>query len=79
MKELIRDQELTKKGRQIYYHLKPKLEKRFDPTSYVSIEVKSGDYFVGNNTIEALEKARKKYPRRKFFLAQIGRLAGLLK
>ncbi len=80
MKELSTyEQNLTEKGRQIYYQLKPKLEKKFDPSSYVGIEVQSGDYFVGDNTIEALEKARKKYPRRKFFLAQIGRLAGLLK
>ena len=72
-------QKIIARGRGIYYRLKPSLEKKYKPNYYVSIEVESGDYFVGKNTLEALEKAKKQHPRKQFFLAQIGRIAGILK
>lgn len=67
------------KGKQIYYRLKPMLEKKFSPEDYVTIDVDSGDYFVAESGLNAIRKAQRKYPNRKFFLAQVGRIAGLLK
>ena len=72
-------QKIVERGKEIYYRLKPSLKKKYKLSYYVSIEVESGDYFVGKNTLEALEKAKKQYPRKQFFLAQIGKMAGILK
>lgn len=69
---------IVKKGEKIYYQIKPKLEKKFDPSYYVTIEVNSGKYFVGKTSIEALHKAQKVFPKKQFFLAQVGRVTGLL-
>lgn len=66
---------IVKKGEKIYYQIKPKLEKKFDPSYYVTIEVNSGKYFVGKTSIEAIEKAKKAFPRKQFFMARVGRLA----
>lgn len=67
------------KGKQIYYRLKPMLEKKFSSEDYVTIDVDSGDYFVAKTDLDAIKKAQRKYPNNKFFLAQVGRIAGLLK
>lgn len=68
-------EELTEKGRGLYYKIKPKLEKLYQADDVVLIEVESGDYFVGDTTIEAYKEAKKKYPGKQFFIAQIGQLA----
>lgn len=70
---------LSEKGRELYYKLKPKLEKKYRLEDYVAIAVKSGKYVVGKSAIEVMRKSEKKYPQEKFFVAQVGRLAGLLK
>lgn len=70
---------LSEKGRELYYKLKPKLERKYRKEDDVCFEVESGDYFVGKSGLAAIEKARQKYPDKKFFLAQVGRLAGILK
>lgn len=72
-------QKIVERGKEIYYRLKPSLKKKYKPSDYVSIEVESGDYFVGKSTLEALKKAKKEYPRKQFFIAQVGRIAGILK
>lgn len=38
----------------------------------VAIEVESGDFFVGKNTIEAYDKAHKKFPDKQFFFKRVG-------
>ena len=38
----------------------------------IAIDVESGDYFLGNNTLEAFEQGRKKYPHKEFFFKRIG-------
>ncbi len=70
---------IVEKGKNLYFKLKPKLEKKYEPHQYVSIEVNSGEYFVGKSSIEAINKAQKKFPKKQFFLAQVGKLAGSLK
>ena len=67
------------KGEEKYYKLKDKLEKKYEPTDYVVINPRNEEYFVGETSVEAMKKARKKYPKGKLFLAQVGRLSGLLK
>jgi hypothetical protein len=71
--------ELSEKGRERYYQIKPQLEKSYEPDDVVLIEVETGDYFVGQTTPEAYNKAREKYPDKEFFIAQVGQLASLLK
>ena len=38
----------------------------------VAIDVDSGDYFIGNSTLEAYRIAIKKYPNKKFIFKKIG-------
>ena len=71
--------DITEKGKDLFYRLKPKLEKKYQSGHYVTIEVKSGKYFVAKNPVEAINKASKQYPNRQFYLAQLGRAAGILK
>lgn len=70
--------QIVAKGEKIYYKIKPDLEKKYNPDYYVTIEVKSGKYFVGKTSVEAMNKAEKKFPNKIFFLAQVGRLTGRL-
>ncbi|MBI5652275.1 MAG: hypothetical protein HZC40_17805 [Chloroflexi bacterium] len=37
-----------------------------------AIEPKSGDYFLGKNTLEAVDRGRKKYPKAIFYCVRIG-------
>jgi hypothetical protein len=71
-------EQIVKKGEKIYYKIKPELEKRYNPSYYVTIEVNTGKYFVGKTSIAAIHKAQKVFPKKQFFLAQVGRVTGLL-
>jgi hypothetical protein len=70
---------IVKKGKDIFYSLKPSLEKKYKPGDFVTIEVNTGKFFVGKNPIEAINEAKKNFPHKQFFLAQVGRAAGILK
>jgi len=63
--------ELCSKGEKIYAKIKEKLEPTLN-NKFVAIEVDSGDYFIGNDAIEAADKARERYPGSVFFLVRIG-------
>ena len=78
MKTLSRSK-IIENGRELYYKLRPNLEKEYGLGDYVSFEVQSGDYFVGKTPIQSLHKAKKKYPNGEFFLAQVGSIAGVMK
>lgn len=67
------------KSEKIYYLLKDELEKKYSKDNYVVINPRTKDYFVGKTSVEAMKKAREKYQTGKLFLAQIGRMAGLMK
>lgn len=73
------DKKFSEKGRELYYKLKAELEKEYEPDDIVLIETESGDYFVGETTMKAYQEAKKKYPGKMFFAAQVGRLASFLK
>ncbi len=66
--------ELCLKGTKIYGNLKQKLEPKLN-NKFVAIEVESADYFIGNDAIEAINKAKKHYPDSVFFLARIGNIS----
>ena len=63
--------ELCSKGEKIYAKIKEKLEPTLN-NKFVAIEVDSGDYFIGNDAIEATERAKKRYQDSTFFLVRIG-------
>lgn len=62
---------ITKRNaEEIYLQIKNKL-KGYEG-KIIAIDMESGDYFVGNDTLDAYEKARKKYPSREFFFKRVG-------
>lgn len=75
---MTQEEVIVKKGQEVYETISPELRKKYDPADYVTIEVESGTYFVDKNAAKAIHKAEKKYPKKQFFLAQVGRLAGRL-
>lgn len=70
---------IVEKGKDIFYRIKSRLQKKYQPGNFITIEVNSGKFFVGKNPIEAINKAKRHFPKRQFFMAQLGRAAGILK
>ena len=65
---------LALEGEKIYeFKLKKKLEPQYKG-QYVAIEIVSEDYYIGRDMLDAIEKAKKKYPKRKFYILRIGRM-----
>lgn len=63
---------IAEKGQQIYEErLKEKLEPEHRG-EIVAIEVETGDYFLGHSVMEAVNRAREKYPNRIFYIARVG-------
>ena len=83
MLQAVSEDSVSEKGRQLYYQLKPLLEKKYDPDRVVLINTESGEYFVGKNTLEAYRLAKERYKNRykgeKFFSAHVGQLSSALK
>ena len=66
---------LARKGYQLYER---KLKILLEPDhlgEFVAIETESGDYFLGSDLDQALEKAEQKYPDKEFFIVKVGELA----
>jgi hypothetical protein len=63
--------EFFKKGQEIFYKINPTLEKQHHGKVLV-IEVESEDYFVDEDSREAMRKAKAKYPDRIFFRCRVG-------
>ena len=70
MEKLLDKEEFTKKGKAIYKKLKPKFKK--DKGKIVAIEVESGNYFIGDDELDAAQKARSKFPDKIFVFFRIG-------
>ena len=68
---LVDKDEIVEKGRKIYETIKDKLEPEHKG-ELVAIEVETGDYFLGQSVIEAIEKGREKYPNTVFHVIRIG-------
>ena len=63
---------LAQAGQQMYEkHLRRKLEPRH-MGKIVAIDVRSGDYFIGDTLHEATQKAREKYPESVFYAVKVG-------
>ena len=63
--------EIPQKGQPIFEALSQKLAETH-LGQFVSIEVDSGDYFLGETGIEATRKAQEKFPGKVFFLGRLG-------
>ena len=64
--------EIARKGEEIYEKkLKDKIEKDYFG-KIVAIEVDSGEYFLGDTTIEASNRAKKRFPDKITYLKKIG-------
>ncbi len=63
---------IAERGQKIYEdRLKDEMEPRHKGR-IIAIEVETGDYFLGDSVIEAVNKAKEKYPDKVFFIARIG-------
>jgi len=70
----INPEEIVKKGEEIYQR---KFKTKYEPSfngQFLVIEIESEEGFLGNTSVEALEKAREKYPQRLFYIKKIGSL-----
>jgi hypothetical protein len=60
-KPLLTPKQVARKGEQIYQEkLKSILEPK-ESGKFVTIELNSGEYFLGDSLLEALQRARQKY------------------
>ena len=62
---------IGEKGREQFKRTSEVLERAYRG-KFVVIEVDSGDYFIGDTSVEANKKARGKYPGKIFYLGRIG-------
>lgn len=67
----IHPEEISSKGMAIYQKISKRMEKK-NFGKYLAIEVGSGKYFIGNTLIEAMEKAKKKFPHKLFYFTRVG-------
>ena len=68
---IVDKKELVEKGKEIYKKIRDRLEPAHKG-EIVAIEIKTGDYFLGKDVVEADEKAREKYPDEVFYFNKIG-------
>lgn len=68
---LINKDEIIDKGERIYAAIRSELEPEHKG-EIAAIEPESGDYFWGKSVIEAIGKAREKYPDKVFHVVRIG-------
>ena len=70
MEKLLDKEEFTKKGKAIYKKLQLGFKK--NKGKIVAIEVDSGNYFIGEDELDAAQKARSKFPDKIFVFFRIG-------
>jgi hypothetical protein len=63
--------EIAHKGEEVYRKISKQIEKKH-LGSFIAIEVESRKYFLGQTQIEAIEKAKKHFPTKVFYLMKIG-------
>jgi len=68
--------EISKTGKQLFEKLDPQLRGQYHG-KFVAIDTDSGDYFIGDTTMEADKKARAKYPGKVFYIGRIGYRAAI--
>lgn len=62
---------VSEAGQRIYEQLRTKIEPRHFG-KIVAIDPTSGKYFVGETLHDAIEKGRKKYPDKVFYVVKVG-------
>ncbi len=60
----------NQRAEEIYQKIKNNLKNQ--KGRIVAIDLESGDYFIGNDVLEACEIGRKKHPNKQFYLKRIG-------
>lgn len=68
----INPEEIAKRGEEIYQR---KFKEKYEPSlngKFLVIEIESEEGFLGNTSVEALEKAREKYPQKLFYIKKVG-------
>ena len=63
--------EIARKGEEIYQKISKHIEKKRSG-DFVAIEVESRKYFFGQTQMEAIEKAKARFPAKVFYLMKIG-------
>ena len=63
--------EFAGKGEEVYSRIGKELEKRYWG-KYAAIEVESGECFIGDGVVEAVRKAKEKYPQKIFYVKRVG-------
>ena len=67
----IKIEEIAKKGEEIY---QKKLKLKYEPShngKFLAIEIESEEEFLGDTSVEAVEKAKAKYPKKLFYIKKI--------
>jgi len=64
-------QDVEKKGQEIYEKIKGEVEIKYKD-KYLTIDVTSGEYFVGDTVEDALIKAKEKHPGKIFHTIKVG-------
>lgn len=68
----VKTEEIAKKGEEIYER---KFKREYEPShngKFLAIEIESEEGFLGKNSVDAVEKAREKYPEKIFYIKKIG-------
>lgn len=68
----IKIEEIAKKGEEIYQR---KFKEKYEPSQngkFLAIEIESEGEFLGDSSVEAVEKAKEKYPQKIFYIKKIG-------
>ncbi len=63
--------EIAHKGEEVYQKISKQIKKEH-VGDFMAIEVESGKYFLGQTQMEAIEKAKKRFPAKVFYLMKIG-------
>ena len=65
-------EQAAERGQKLY---EEKLKATLDPKykgKFAAIEIESGEYFLGDTILEALQKAKEKYPNKLFHTVRVG-------
>ena len=64
--------DIVKEGEKIYKRRYKRIFEQKYKGKVVAIEIESGDAFIGENVLDAWEKAREKYKENEFFFVRVG-------
>ena len=68
--------EISKTGKQLFEKLDLQLCEQYHG-KFIAIDADSGEYFLGDTTMEADKKARAKHPGKVFYVGRIGYRAAI--